>query len=296
MGTTLTAGQAAINQAFVRFAREVVTHTFVKKEGNGTYDYHAQGYKIRIVKDAGFPGDVPVTIFFQDSIEVASGHLCLADQCDAKITPQLGDHLSSIASVLTGMLDRGEFAAHGGPQDKNSLVESMFDASFKSMLTKFNRLIVSPARQAHPPGKYQWPMGNYTLEVDFPESSEMACVPFTVFLTESGSLARGTFNTTTWDVTDIVCGQSLHAIGIFDAVSRMVDTNESMSPSWETSRATEPQMLLNNIADINDEWVDWFRKENPGTSYAKAVNAALTYMNTEVKKFKAIIDKYNFRP
>lgn len=292
MGTAITPRQAAVNHAFIRFAREVVTHTFVKKEGNGTYDYHAQGYKIRVVKDAGFPTNVPVTIFFQDNIEVASGHLNLIDQCDAKITQQLGDHLLSIADVVQGMLDRGEFAAHGGPRDKSSLVEIMFDANFKSVLTKFNRMIISPARRENPAGKYQWPLNDYTIEVEFPESVAKDFTPFTIFLTERTPLARGMFNTNSGEVTDLVCGQSDHGIGIFEALCRMVDTWEPMPQAWETAQLSEPPMILTNMADINDEWIEWFRKDNPGTSYAKAVHAALAQIDLEMKNCKKILDKY----
>lgn len=165
-------------------------------------------------------------------------------------------------------------------------------------LTKFNRMIVSPAQQAHPAGKYQWPLGDYTLEVDFPESKDTILIPFTIFLGKSGSLARGWFNTSTWEVVDLVCGQSIDAIGIYDSLSRMLETNEPMSVAYEEAQLPEPPMVLitNNTPDISDEWVQWFRERNPGTSYAKAVHVALTHMNAEARKLKTITDRYINRP
>lgn len=292
MSIATTALQNLITDAFVRFARDVVTQTFAN-EGQGTYNYHAQKYKISVVKDAGFPGVVPIKIFFQGNLEVASGQLSLIDRCEAKITSQLGDHLSTISATLHGMLDRGEFnGIHGYTREKTTPVDGMFDTAFKNVLTKFNRMIISPARGDNPAGKYQWPLNDYTLEVEFPDSSEKDFIPFTIFRIERAPLARGMFNTSSWEVTDLVCDQSNHGIGIFDALSRMVDTWEPMPQAWETAQLSEPPMILTNMADINDEWVDWFRKENPGTSYAKAIHTALTHLTAESRKLKAIVDKY----
>ena len=294
MSTAPTAVQTLINQAFVRFARDVVTHTFVKKEGHGTYDYHAQGYKIRIVKDDGFPVDVPVTIFFQDSIEVASGRLNLIDQCEAKITSQLGDHLSTIAAILHGMLDRGEFTV-GKPSV--GVAEVMYRATFKDLLQKFNRLIVAPAYKQLPSGEYQWPIGEYTLAVILPESPKTTVIPFTIFINKSTTFSRGYFDMTSFEVTELICPPVGHAETILLPLSELVRVNdtEEMSPAWEASQAEEPPMVLitNNTPDISDEWVTWFCKRNPGTSYAKAIHAALTHLTTEARKLKAIVDKYS---
>jgi len=295
---SLAALQNLITDAFVRFARDVVTQTFAKEE-QGTYNYHAQKYKISVVKDAGFPNDVPIKIFFQSNLEVANGRLSLVDRCSAKITSQVGDHLSTISATLHGMLDRGEFdGIHGYTREKMAPVDGMLDTFFKTVLTKFNRMIVSPAQQAHPAGKYQWPLGDYTLEVDFPESKDVILIPFTIFLAKSGSLARGIFNTSTWEVDGLVCGQSIHAIEIYDSLSRMVETNEPMSAAYEEAQLSEPPMvsITNNTPDISDEWVQWFRECNPGASYAKAVHVAITHMNAEARKLKTITDRYINRP
>lgn len=78
-----------------------------------------------------------------------------------------------------------------------------------------------------------------------------------------------------------------------DATSKMVDTNELMSESRGVVQSPEPPMILTNMADINDEWIEWFRKDNPGTSYAKAVHSALAQIDLEVKNYKKILDKYS---
>jgi hypothetical protein len=52
-------------------------------------------------------------------------------------------------------------------------------------------------------------------------------------------------------------------------------------------------MLLTNMTDINDEWIEWYRQENPGTSYAKAIHTALAQMTEEYRKLKAVVDKYS---
>lgn len=294
MGIATTALQNLITHAFLRFARDVVARTLAKGE-QGTYNYHAQEYTISVVKDAGFPNNVPIKIFFQDNLEVASGHLGLLDRCSAKITSELGDHLSMISATLNGMLDRGEFdGIYGYTREKTAPLDAMLDAGFKNALTKFNRMIVSPAQQAHPAGKYQWPLGDYTLEVDFPESKDVNLIPFTIFLAESGSLARGGFNTSTWEIVDLVCGQSIHAIGIYDSLSRMLETKFHTFGMDSEEQLSEPPMVLitNNTPDISDEWVKWFCERNPGTSYAKAIHAALTHLTTEARKLKAIVDKY----
>lgn len=290
MSTTL---QTTINDAFVRFGREVVTRTYAK-EGQGTYDYPAQDYVIRVViGDLKFLSDVSVKVFFRGDLEVITGKLSFVPPYSAKVEPVgVPTYLSAFAGILHGMLDRGEFAFNGLALDNREPTEKMFDVEFKNTLEKFNRVIVSPARQDNPPGKYQWPVGEYTLEVDFPVSSVKDFIPFTIFRDGSGSLGGGEFNTFDRSVTNLVFPRPNHVVAFLDALSRMVDDGEPMSKAWELARAVEPPMILTNMADINDEWVEWFRKDNPGTSYAKAVHAALAQIDLEMKSYKKILDKY----
>lgn len=295
MSTAITAQQVAVNIAFDRFAQHVVYPTY-KKDGKGLYDFPVKNYVISVNIDAGFPDNVGLKILFGDKLEVASGQINFNNSLKATVKEHsTTHHLFTLADHLTGMLDRGEFAAYGNGLDKNTPEDGMFVATYKNLVEKFNRAIVSPARQNNPPGKYQWSVGEYTLEVDFPESSVIDVIPFTIFRDKSGSLGGGGFNTADWSATNLVLPPPNHVMMFLDALSRMVGDGEPMSPAWEESQVEEPPMVLitNNTPDISDEWVNWFCKRNPGTSYAKAIHVALTHLTTEARKIKVIVDKYS---
>lgn len=296
MSNAITACQVAVNIAFDRFGQHVVYPTY-KKNGKGLYEFPVKDYVISVLIDDGFPDNVGVRVLFGNKLEVASGHFNFNSSFKATVTEHSTvHHLPALADQLTGMFDRGEFATHGHALDKQTPVDGMFArAAYANILGTFNRSIVSPARQNNPPGKYQWPVGEYTLEVDFPESSVIDVIPFTIFRDKSGSLGGGGFNTFNWTATNLVLPPPNHVMMFLDALSKMVDTNEPMSEAWEAAQVEEPPMVLitNNTPDISDEWVTWFCKRNPGTSYAKAIHAALTHLTTEARKLKAIVDKYS---
>lgn len=293
MNTKSTTPQTDINEVFLRLAREVIIRTF-QKQGPGTYDYHAHNYKISVVNDNGFPNDVPVKIFFENKLEVAKGSINFQLSV-AKISALTDNHhLLALAGILQGMLDRGEFT-EGKPSV--GVTEVMYQATFKDLLQKFNRLIVVPAYKQLPGGEYQWPIGEYTLAVILPESPKTTVIPFTIFINKATTFSRGYFDMNSFEVTELICPPLGHAETILLPLSELVRTNdtEEMSPAWEASQAEEPPMVLitNNTPDISDEWVTWFCKRNPGTSYAKAIHAALTHLTTEARKLKAIVDKYS---
>lgn len=294
MSIAITACQVAVNIAFDRFAQHVVWPTY-NKNGKGLYEFPVKEYVISVNIDEGFPDNVGLKILFGNKLEVASGHINFNGSFKATVTEHTTvHHLPALADHLTGMLDRGEFDE---ASPSVGVTEVMYQATFKDLLQKFNRLIVVPAYKQLPSGEYQWPIGEYTLAVILPESPKTTVIPFTIFINKSTTLSRGYFDTGSFEVTELICPPLGHAETILFPLSELVKTNdtEEMSPAWEASQVEEPPMVLitNNTPDISDEWVTWFCKRNPGTSYAKAIHAALTHLSTEARKLKAIVDKYS---
>lgn len=293
MGTAVTALHAALQELLNRFAKDVVSSMY-KKGAIGAFEWPIQDFTIRIdIIDGGPPNRVPFVLLHDGILTEYNGTFEILESPVATFSGWSSSGLiTEFLNSLSVMFVRGELGEIAPKAQYNLKPEDV--GAFKTLLEKFNRTVLSPARQAHPSGKYQWPLGDYTLEVDFPESVEVATIPFTIFRDKSGSLSRGLFNTNTWEVTDLVCPQLEHVSNIFFSLSPMVVTSEPMSGSQETRAGTEPPMIVitNNTPDISDEWVKWFCERNPGTSYAKAIHAAITHMNAEARKLKTITDRY----
>lgn len=167
--------------------------------------------------------------------------------------------------------------------------------TFQDLMEQFNRVVIAPTRAEHGPGTYQWPLDGYTLEVVFPEKAGDWLVPFRFFIGSTGPLALGCFDTQMLAVPGFEHPPLEHLRNLTSALSMILMNRSGPVPLDSTDLGPEPAMILTNMNDINDEWVEWYRRENPGTSYSKAVHAALTHMNSEVKKFKIIIEKYSIR-
>lgn len=169
----------------------------------------------------------------------------------------------------------------------------MYQATFKNMLDQVNRLLVKPARAEQPAGKYQWPLGDFTLEVGFSDDPADAIVPFTISHFESGRVCRGWFDVKALKISELDYPSPTNLAYLCLSITAMLqDVKEPTVDLVAHPYGVEPPMILTNMADINDEWIGWFRKDNPGTSYAKAVHAALARIDLEMKNYKKIIDKY----
>lgn len=177
----------------------------------------------------------------------------------------------------------------------SAIMTQALQTTFQDLMEQFNRVVVAPARAEQGPGKYQWSLDTYTLEVVFPEKLADYLVPFRIFIGNTGPLALGAFDTHTLVVPGFQHPAMEHLRVLTTAMSMILTERSGSVPLDSTDLGPEPAMILTNMNDINDEWVEWYRRENPGTSYSKAVHAALTHMNSEVKKFKIIIEKYSIR-
>lgn len=177
--------------------------------------------------------------------------------------------------------------------------EDIQKVDFRGLLQQINLHLIVPTRDAQPPGKYQWPVGPYTLDVGFPDNAKDPTVVLAILNDADKQVSVCSLDTITPSVHAISYPSSYEITQLIFCFKELLGSIESYRNRCTGQIAqVEPPMVVvtNNTPDINDDWVKWFCGRNPGTSYAKAIHVAITHMNTEIRKLKTITDRYINRP
>jgi hypothetical protein len=169
----------------------------------------------------------------------------------------------------------------------DSVPKDIWQATFKELLEKFNERFVVPAHTEQPQGVYQWPLGSHTLEVVFHDNQQPYVVPFTIFKSKTEVLGQGCFDTQLKVVCSIVYPDVKYLTELCTSLGMMVQqTSDDRTHGFELY----PPLIAKD--DINDSWVEKYRQDHPGTSYASAVSAAVKEIKQTATVLQRILDKH----
>lgn len=174
---------------------------------------------------------------------------------------------------------------------------------FQETLNSFGQRVIPQTYKAVTAGTYEWPIGTeYAIRVVFPDPSDLptpTAAPFTLTC-KTSMVGVGHFDLRSSGEAHINempsnhhINEMVHDIKIMLARDEIRPLNEAGQPQSENQyHHAAPAMLMNDFTDLNDEWVEWYRKQNVGASYAKAVHVGLGLIRQESKKLRSLVDKY----
>lgn len=258
------------------------------QRGHGIHDVYFDKFMLRITFP-NFPGAsiAPLNIFYEQTV-LATGRFDLSypDVVNLEAYPSLKDG-NRFNELLT------KYLLELPVMSTDVVGNDILKVDFKGILQQVNLYLVAPTRGTQPPGNYQWPVGDFLLDVRFPNNPNDPAVPLALLRDGDKRIASCLLDTAAHSVHDIEYPSVDDMIFLGLHLKELLGGVESYRDKDITRiQEPEPPMILTNMADINDEWIEWFRKDNPGTSYAKAVHAALAQIDLEVKNRKKILDKY----
>lgn len=282
----------ALQEALGKFAREVLIHTYATT-GRGVYEWAIENYLIRVVlpDEVGTKAShesIPFTLLYGGN-SIGVGYFNIKEAPYATISELPRDEfLSELSSLLTRHVAAGKFI---NPQE-----------IFKGRMSSFVGRFIAAFCNQMGTGTYEFPLRGYVLRVISNDRGEFGRSPFFI-INDRTEVCAGSFrvtNPTEMDFNTLpperIAVELNQILLQFFATAIPAEKESALSTESQPMAPTaEPEMLLNNMNDINDHWIEWYRAENPGTSYSKAVHAALTHINGEAKKFRIIIEKYSLR-